>query len=94
MQKDPRLIFLRYHLFLNFFILISCLLGQQELEGRRVPRMVNGKTLPCFEEYDLDVRAGGFIGDRFLNSIFIPIFFRGAPPGVLLPLHGWSRRFN
>eukprot|EP01086_Lenisia_limosa_P000703 TRINITY_DN1123_c0_g1_i1.p1 TRINITY_DN1123_c0_g1~~TRINITY_DN1123_c0_g1_i1.p1 ORF type:complete len:1304 (-),score=117.25 TRINITY_DN1123_c0_g1_i1:12-3731(-) len=51
------------------FSQISCLLGQQELEGRRVPRMVNGKTLPCFEEYDLDVRAGGFIGDRFFSGV-------------------------
>jgi hypothetical protein len=30
-------------------------LGQQELEGRRVPRMSSGKTLPCFGEYDAGV---------------------------------------
>ena len=34
------------------FSQISCLLGQQELEGRRVPRMASGKTLPCFSAYD------------------------------------------
>lgn len=34
------------------FSQISCLLGQQELEGRRVPRMASGKTLPCFAAYD------------------------------------------
>ena len=34
------------------FSQISCLLGQQELEGRRVPRMPSGKTLPCFAPYD------------------------------------------
>jgi hypothetical protein len=34
------------------FSQISCLLGQQELEGRRVPRMASGKTLPCFAPYD------------------------------------------
>ncbi len=34
------------------FSQISCLLGQQELEGRRVPRMASGATLPCFAPYD------------------------------------------
>lgn len=47
---------------------ISCLLGQQELEGRRVPRMSSGKTLPCFAPYDAGARSGGFIGDRFLTG--------------------------
>jgi DNA-directed RNA polymerase beta' subunit len=51
------------------FSQISCLLGQQELEGRRCPRMVSGRTLPCFEPYDTSARAGGFIGDRFLTGI-------------------------
>eukprot|EP01083_Nonionella_stella_P050855 135148_1 len=48
---------------------ISSLLGQQELEGKRVPRMVSGKTLPCFSPYDLSARAGGYIADRFLTGI-------------------------
>ena len=48
---------------------ISCLLGQQTLEGRRVPVMVSGKTLPCFRPFDTDVRAGGYIADRFLTGI-------------------------
>lgn len=48
---------------------ISCLLGQQVLEGRRVPVMVSGKTLPCFKPYETDVRAGGYITDRFLTGI-------------------------
>jgi len=51
------------------FAQISALLGQQELEGRRVPRMPSGKTLPCFSAWDLAARAGGFIGDRFLTGI-------------------------
>jgi hypothetical protein len=38
------------------FSQISCLLGQQELEGRRVPRMSSGKTLPCFRPYDACAR--------------------------------------
>lgn len=51
------------------FSQISSLLGQQELEGRRVPRMASGKTLPCFQPWDLSARSGGFIGDRFLSGL-------------------------
>ncbi|GAB1313106.1 hypothetical protein MFIFM68171_03316 [Madurella fahalii] len=49
--------------------LISCNLGQQTLEGRRVPVMVSGKTLPSFRPFDTDVRAGGYIVQRFLTGI-------------------------
>ncbi|GMH08181.1 hypothetical protein Nepgr_010021 [Nepenthes gracilis] len=48
---------------------ISLLLGQQELEGKRVPRMVSGKTLPCFPSWDITARAGGFIADRYLTGL-------------------------
>lgn len=48
---------------------VSCALGQQELEGRRVPMMVNGKTLPSFRAYDPMPRAGGWVSDRFLTGI-------------------------
>ncbi|XP_057422605.1 DNA-directed RNA polymerase I subunit 1 isoform X2 [Lotus japonicus] len=48
---------------------ISSHLGQQELEGKRVPRMVSGKTLPCFTPWDCSPRAGGFIIDRFLTAL-------------------------
>ena len=49
--------------------LISCNLGQQVLEGRRVPVMASGKTLPCFKPFETDIRAGGYISDRFLTGI-------------------------
>ncbi|KAH6595364.1 hypothetical protein BASA50_005882 [Batrachochytrium salamandrivorans] len=48
---------------------ISCLLGQQELEGKRVPTMVSGKTLPSFLAYDTSARSGGYITGRFLTGI-------------------------
>ena len=48
---------------------ICSMLGQQELEGARVPIMASGKTLPCFIPYDPNPRAGGFIGDRFLTGL-------------------------
>ncbi|PHH65389.1 hypothetical protein CDD81_2493 [Ophiocordyceps australis] len=49
--------------------LISCNLGQQVLEGRRVPVMVSGKTLPCFRPFETHIRAGGYIVNRFLTGI-------------------------
>ena len=51
------------------FSQICCLLGQQQLEGQRVPVMASGKTLPCFQPLETDARAGGYIADRFLTGI-------------------------
>lgn len=48
---------------------ISCLLGQQEFEGRRVTATASGKTLPSFLVDDPSARAGGFISQRFLTGI-------------------------
>lgn len=48
---------------------ISCFLGQQALEGQRVPVMISGKTLPSFRAYDASARAGGFVQDRFLTGV-------------------------
>jgi hypothetical protein len=48
---------------------ISVLLGQQELEGRRVPVMVSGKTLPSFKPYETAAMAGGYISSRFLTGL-------------------------
>lgn len=48
---------------------ISCNLGQQTLEGRRVPVMISGKTLPSFQPFETDVSAGGYVSGRFLTGI-------------------------
>ena len=48
---------------------ICCLLGQQELEGRRVPKMQNGKTLPCYLPYDPNPRSSGYVTDRFISAL-------------------------
>eukprot|EP01134_Creolimax_fragrantissima_P007681 CFRG7681T1 len=48
---------------------ISCLLGQQELEGRRVPVMVSGRSLPSFLSNDVSARSGGYVMGRFLTGI-------------------------
>ena len=49
--------------------LISCNLGQQILEGKRVPTMVSGKTLPAFRAFETDPGAGGYVSGRFLTGI-------------------------
>lgn len=48
---------------------ISCLLGQSELEGKRPPLMISGKSLSSFSAYDPTPRAGGFIDSRFMTGI-------------------------
>lgn len=48
---------------------ISSLLGQQALEGKRVPVMVSGKTLPAFPAFDPSAAAGGMIFGRFLTGL-------------------------
>ncbi|TYZ59332.1 hypothetical protein PybrP1_008512 [[Pythium] brassicae (nom. inval.)] len=48
---------------------ISCGLGQQALEGRRVPILSSGRSLPSYEPFDPAPRAGGYITDRFLTGL-------------------------
>ena len=50
---------------------ISICLGQQELEGKRVPVQSSGKSLPCYKpsDYYENVSAGGFVLERFLYGL-------------------------
>ncbi len=48
---------------------MSCLLGQQELEGRRPRLMINGNTLPSFLPYDSSPSSGGFITNSFMTGL-------------------------
>ncbi|XP_045448274.1 DNA-directed RNA polymerase I subunit RPA1 [Melitaea cinxia] len=54
---------------------ISCLLGQIELEGKRPPLMISGRSLPSFPPFDISPRAGGFIDGRFMTGIQPQEFF-------------------
>ncbi|KAI5149530.1 DNA-directed RNA polymerase I subunit RPA1 [Enteropsectra breve] len=54
---------------------ISCSLGQQELEGKRVPFMVSGKTLPCFRMHETTPSAGGYVYERFLTGLKPATFY-------------------
>jgi RNA polymerase Rpb1, domain 4 len=58
--------------------LLTALCRLQTLEGRRVPRMSSGKTLPCFAPYDGGARSGGFVGDRFLDGLRPQVCMRSA----------------
>lgn len=61
--------------------LISCNLGQQVLEGRRVPVMVSGKTLPLYRAFETHPTAGGYVTGRFLTGIKPPEYFFHAMSG-------------
>ena len=54
---------------------VSCMLGQQELEGRRVPLTAAGRSLPSFVPYDPHPRAGGYITDRFVSGVRAQDFY-------------------
>ncbi|ELA45893.1 hypothetical protein VCUG_02618 [Vavraia culicis subsp. floridensis] len=55
------------------FSQISGLLGQQSLEGGRVPLMSNGRSLCSF--LSSNVLSGGFIFNRFLTGLSLSSFF-------------------
>lgn len=54
---------------------ISCLLGQIELEGKRPPLMMSGKSLPSFPIFECSPKSGGFIDGRFMTGIQPQDFF-------------------
>ncbi|CAO1406865.1 unnamed protein product [Diamesa tonsa] len=54
---------------------ISCLLGQIELEGKRPPLMISGKSLPSFPAFETSPKSGGFIDGRFMTGIQPQDFF-------------------
>ncbi|ANQ08782.1 DNA-directed RNA polymerase subunit [Plasmodium coatneyi] len=51
------------------YAMICGMLDQQFLDGKRVPRMRSGKTLPSFHRYDYGARACGLITDCFLEGL-------------------------
>ncbi|KFB45117.1 hypothetical protein ZHAS_00013038 [Anopheles sinensis] len=54
---------------------ISCLLGQIELEGKRPPLMLSGRSLPSFAHFETSPKSGGFIDGRFMTGIQPQDFF-------------------
>lgn len=60
---------------------ISVLLGQQALEGKRVPLMSSGKSLPSYKFMELAPEAGGFVSSRFLTGLRPQEYFFHAMGG-------------
>ncbi|KAL0271516.1 UNVERIFIED_CONTAM: hypothetical protein PYX00_008585 [Menopon gallinae] len=54
---------------------ISCLLGQIELEGKRPPLMLSGRSLPSFKPFETLPSAGGYVDGRFMTGITPQDFF-------------------
>ena len=48
----------------NLLNMVSSL-AQIELDGKRIKLMPSGRTLPCWKPYEYDVRAGGFVANRY-----------------------------
>lgn len=59
----------------NLQMMTTCL-GQQSLEGKRVPTTACYRTLPCYRPFEnIHPIAGGYIFDRYLTSLRPQSFF-------------------
>jgi len=60
---------------------MSCSVGQQDLEGKRIDIGYNERTLPFFKKGDLSPRARGFINSSFMGGLKPDEFFFQAMTG-------------
>jgi DNA-directed RNA polymerase beta' subunit len=51
------------------------ILGQQDIEGKRIQKKVNGRTLPHFHQDDDSITARGFVENCFLKGLSPHEFF-------------------
>ena len=54
---------------LNISFMISCL-GQQNVNGKRIPYGFDDRTLPHFSKYDDSLGARGFVENSYINGLF------------------------
>ena len=66
---------------INISQIIACV-GQQNVEGKRIPYGFRRRTLPHFAKDDLGPESRGFVENSYLRGV--------SPAGVLLPRHGRS----
>lgn len=57
----------------NIGQMLGCI-AQQMLEGKRMPKKLNNRTLPCFTRHDDTAIARGFIRQGFLSGLEFPEF--------------------
>jgi len=65
---------------INIAQMIACV-GQQNIEGKRIPYGFEDRTLPHFKKYDDGAEARGFIQNSFINGLTPTEFFFHAMSG-------------
>jgi len=58
-----------------------CCLGQQNVDGKRIPYGFDSRTLPHFTKYDDSPEARGFIQNSFISGLTAPELFFHAMAG-------------
>jgi len=53
---------------INIFQMVACL-GQQQIDGQRIPYGLQGRTLPHFKKFDDSMKARGFVESAFINGL-------------------------
>ena len=48
--------------------------GQQDVEGKRIKKAVNGRSMVYFHQGDDSAKAGGFVAESYLNGLEYPSF--------------------
>ena len=65
---------------INISQMISCV-GQQNVEGKRVPYGFDGRTLPHFNKFDDSPAARGFVENSYISGLTAPELFFHAMGG-------------
>ena len=60
--------------------MIACL-GQQNVDGKRIPNGFNNRTLPHFSKYDVSPESKGFVENSFIKGLSPTEFFFHAMGG-------------
>ena len=65
---------------INIAQMVACL-GQQNVDGKRIPNCYNDRTLPHFSKYDISPESKGFVERSFIKGLSPQEFFFHAMGG-------------
>jgi DNA-directed RNA polymerase II subunit RPB1 len=65
---------------INIAQMVACL-GQQNVDGKRIPNGFNDRTLPHFSKYDISPESKGFVENSFIKGLNPQEFFFHAMGG-------------
>ena len=65
---------------INIAQMIACL-GQQNVDGKRIPNSYNNRSLPHFSKYDVSPESKGFVESSFISGLKPQEFFFHAMGG-------------